>query len=296
MYDTILPKDIPHITDPADASQLTSLEYELYGVDPIKAGISAGTGPFNEFNGALTQFDNAYNVELYSLSNNGALDTNIGDYIYNGTINGVVNHSGETVSAALNTLYTQAFGDLEGYFGIFPQESADVAAAVPAATDPVASIFDSEVSAENSLFQFDALLAGDSNDITVATTPGVFDTFKTPADLATDAPHLTAGSTEAPTSLEYLIYGANPIEAGISTSTGPFNEINGALSEFYNAFNVESYSLLGGTGTIPVSDLFGDPTALAHLLGEGTSTAVTSFLTTGFGDLEGFLGIFTSGM
>ena len=175
--------------------------------------------------------------------------------------------------------------------------AAEGAAAAPASTDPVASIFDSEVSAENSLFQFDALLAGDSNDITVATTPGVFDTFKTPADLLKDAPHLTsAADASHVTPLEYELYGVNPIAAEISTATGPFNEFNGALSEFYNAFNVEAYSLLGGTGTIPVGDLFGDPTALAHLLGEGTSTAVSSFLTTGFGDLEGFFGIFASGM
>jgi hypothetical protein len=294
VFDTVLPADAPNTTDPA---QLTSLDYELFGVNPVRAGTVTDPGSYNDFNGALGKFDDAYNVYLYAAQNNGAMDLHDADFI--GSPSSIDYAQTLGVTGAEQYYLNFAVGDLEGYYGIFApatSAAADGAAAVPAATDPVASIFDSEVSAENSLFQFDALLAGDSNDITVATTPGVFDTFKTPTDLATDAPHLTAGSTEAPTSLEYLIYGANPIEAGISTGTGPFNEINGALSEFYNAFNVESYSLLGGTGTIPVGDLFGDPTALAHLLGEGTSTAVTSFLTTGFGDLEGFFGIFTSGM
>ncbi len=56
----------------------------LYGVKPFKAGVSGDTGAFNEFNGALTQFDNANNVEAYSAAN-GVLDTNVPDYIYNST-------------------------------------------------------------------------------------------------------------------------------------------------------------------------------------------------------------------
>jgi len=166
-----------------------------------------------------------------------------------------------------------------------PLASADVVS--------IDSTFDSEVSELNSLFQTDALLAGDSNDITIATTPGVFDSIK-PEDLATIAPHLVPGDTGTPTFFEDLVYGANPIEAGISTGTGPFNELNGALSEFFNAYNVEAYSLLNDGATVPVADLFGNPAGLETILGEGTSSAVTQFITTGLGDLEGYLGIFTS--
>ena len=53
---------------------------------------------------------------------------------------------------------------------------APLAAAVP---DPtlVTDTLDSEISSLNSGFELDALFAGDSADITKATTPGAFDTF-----------------------------------------------------------------------------------------------------------------------
>ena len=45
------------------------------------AGISADPGPYSVFNGALTEFDDAYNVELYAAENNGFLDTLSGEDI-----------------------------------------------------------------------------------------------------------------------------------------------------------------------------------------------------------------------
>ncbi len=79
--------DAPQATDFGD---VTPIETYLYGANPILAGISSDTGPYSEFNGALSQFDNAYDVLLYASENNGALDTNINDYIYNSAINHVL--------------------------------------------------------------------------------------------------------------------------------------------------------------------------------------------------------------
>jgi hypothetical protein len=165
---------------------------------------------------------------------------------------------------------------------------APLASAAP--TDPLISVVDSEIASENSLFETYAAFAGDSKDITVATTPGTFDTFATPADLLKDAP--TTAVLGAPTFLESEIYGVNPIAAGISSATGPFNDFNGALTEFYDAYNTELFALANPTAaidTIPVGDLFGSSTGIAEALATGTATsAVTDFLTDGFADLQGF--------
>jgi hypothetical protein len=172
---------------------------------------------------------------------------------------------------------------------------AALALAPLAAADDLTSTYDTEVTVLNDLFQFDAALAGDSNDITVATTPGVFDTI-IPADLSTVAPHLVAGSTATPTPLEYELYGVNPIAAGISTTTGPYNELNGALTEFYNAYNSDVYGVLNGnTDLIPTTDLFGGTgpgTEIFAALGTGTDFgAATSFFEAGLNDLAGFFQI-----
>ncbi len=54
----------------------TLLDYELYGLNPAVAGPASDPGAYNVFNGALTEFDDAYNVELFSLLNpTAAIDT-----------------------------------------------------------------------------------------------------------------------------------------------------------------------------------------------------------------------------
>jgi hypothetical protein len=165
---------------------------------------------------------------------------------------------------------------------------APLASAVP--TDPLISVVDSEIASENSLFETLGLLAGDSKDITVATTPGAFDTI-----LAKDVPFFPVGDTADAsnvTPLEYELYGLNPIAAGISSATGPFSEFNGALTEFYDAYNTELFSLANpgvAIDTIPAGDLFGSTTGIAEALATGTATsAVTDFLTDGFADLQAF--------
>src|ERR1700692_2446833 len=104
---------------------------------------------------------------------------------------------------------------------------APLASATPVDPTLVTDTLDSEISSENSLFEFEALLAGDSNDVTVATTPGTFDTI-----LLTDVPKITDPADASQlTTLEYELYGVNPIAAGISGDSGPYSEFNGALTE-----------------------------------------------------------------
>jgi hypothetical protein len=68
-FDTIPLADAPNSGTP------TLLDYELYGLNPI-ANAASDPGAYNVFNGALTEFSDAYNIELYSLLNpSAAIDT-----------------------------------------------------------------------------------------------------------------------------------------------------------------------------------------------------------------------------
>ena len=160
---------------------------------------------------------------------------------------------------------------------------APLASAAP--TDPLISVLDSEIAAENSLFQFDALLAGDSNDITVATTPGVFDTI-IPADIGVVQ---GTGATAGTTPFDFLVYGVDPTKAGLASDPGSYNDFNGALTEFDNAYNVELYSLLnGGALDTNVADYIQN-SALDHALTLGSTTDAFDYLWNfGVGDLSGF--------
>jgi hypothetical protein len=62
-FDTIPLADAPN------ASPFNTFDYELYGINPAGTSISDPNGG-DVFNGALANFDNAYNVELYALLNN----------------------------------------------------------------------------------------------------------------------------------------------------------------------------------------------------------------------------------
>lgn len=113
-FDIVPPADAPVVTDP---SALTPLDSELYGVNPIQAGIAVDPGSYELFNGALTEFDDASNAALYSLLN----DSNL---IPSSDLFG----SADTITAALatgsdagafTTFFDAGLGDLEGFFGIF---------------------------------------------------------------------------------------------------------------------------------------------------------------------------------
>jgi hypothetical protein len=175
---------------------------------------------------------------------------------------------------------------------------APLAAADPAAVDPFINIVDSEIASQNSTFEFYALLAGDSADVTKATVPGTYDTI-----LPKDVPYFAVGDTadaSKVTPLEYELYGVNPIAAGISNSpplgsdTG-FEEFNGATTKFDDAYNVLLYAAENKDALIPASDLFGNhiSDALTQTVA-GVTTAATPaeafdyFYNFAIGDLGGF--------
>jgi hypothetical protein len=164
---------------------------------------------------------------------------------------------------------------------------APLASADPAAVDPtlVSSTLDSEIASLNALFTTDATLAGDSADVTGGTTAGSFETI-IPSDVS-------AVQGNGTTLFDYLIYGVDPSKAGLASDPGSYNDFNGALTQFDNAYNVELYSLLnGGTLDTTVTDYIQN-SALDHALTLGSTTAAFDYLLNfGLGDLQGFLGIF----
>lgn len=283
----------PKLVDPADAAQLTGLEYYLYGVDPIEAGISGQSGAYNVLNGAAIQFADAYNATLYGLVNPNEVvpaDIFIG--------------SEANVAAALASdnpavwFYDRAIGDLGGYFQqdlSFLQIPVDNASDAASTVD-FSAILDSEISSLNSIFDSGALLSGVPADA-IGTDAAGFSTV--PAEFApqvTDPADLTAFS--------YFLYGVNPIDAGIASDPGSYVVFNGALTEFYDAFNVGLYALFNGGDLVPAADasdfLFGSAGTIADALADGAtvSSAITDFLTNGFADLAGYfdLGAFFPAM
>jgi hypothetical protein len=68
-FDIITPADIATV----QGTGTTPFDFLVYGVDPTAAGLASDPGSYNVFNGALTELSDAYNVELYSLLNAGAL-------------------------------------------------------------------------------------------------------------------------------------------------------------------------------------------------------------------------------
>jgi hypothetical protein len=163
---------------------------------------------------------------------------------------------------------------------------APLAAADPAATDPLTSVVGSEESLLNSLFVSDATLAGvPSGDYAPV---GGFDTIL-PADVVKDVP-----LSGTPSILDYELYGLTPFTAGVSTDSGSFDVLNGALTEWSDAYNIELYSLLNPTAaidTIPAGDLIGSAETIQDAFANGSTAAdvATYFYEFGANDLAGYL-------
>jgi hypothetical protein len=253
-------KDAPQATD---YGHVTPLETELYGANPIVAGISSDTGPYSAFNGATVEYDNAYNVALYASQNNGALDTNPADYIENNALNHALGLGNAT--AAEQYLINFGNGDLQGYYADFaPAQTAT-------APSDIYQLEANEIVQLNNLFELDGKLTGVYGDIIPNVAPGTtnvgFDTIPT-GDLNTSFNDLVTGA------------------AGPSGDPGSYDVLNGALTEFYNAFNVEDYSLLNSGAVIPFADIFGTH----DFVGTGATVmgAATEYFQLGLSDLAGY--------
>ncbi|WP_428338340.1 hypothetical protein [Mycobacterium sp.] len=175
--------------------------------------------------------------------------------------------------------------DILSLFGNFHSASLP-AAADPALVAPVdlpAGTVASEISSENSLFQFDASLAGvPSTDYSLV---GGFDQL-TPAKDLIDAPQ-----TGTPSPLDYLVYGFNPIHAGVADPTGSFNVFNGAETKFDDAYNVALYAAENHGALLPVADVFGNHLDFVTGAGATAASAFENFYNFGIGDLSGFFNV-----
>lgn len=276
-YDTyggflaINPSDVaefaPKLVDPADAAQLTGLEYYLYGVDPIEAGISSQSGAYNVLNGAAIQFADSYNATLYGLLNPNEVapaDIFIG--------------SDGNVAAALMSdnpavwFYDRGIDDLSGYFQqdlSFLQ--VPLGDAMPGAADPVdlSSTFTAEIEGLNGVFGSIADAAGLSDKVIDGTGALPWDTIA------------TADTTDY---FNTLVFGFNPDNI-TDGPIGSYDVFNGALTEFANAYNVGLFALLNGGDLIDAGDIFGPH---VEFLEGGVTSAITDFLQLGFSDILGY--------
>jgi hypothetical protein len=285
--DTLLAADV--VKDAPTSGTPSILDYLLYGVDPFKAGVSGDSGAANELNGALTQFDNAYNVEAYSAANGGALDTNLSDYLYNGTIQTVLATQGETTTQAFDTLYNHGIGDLSGFFqtdlsslDITAPAASTGAADAAAGASGLATTVSSEITSLNSLFTSDTTLAAvpPADIITAADGFKIID----PGDVA-------AVEGNGTTLFDELVYGFNP--TSVTGDPGAYDVFNGAISKFDDALNIGIYALENGGSNLPVADfatdLFGlSGTTASTLAAETATQAITTLLGDSYSDLLGY--------
>jgi hypothetical protein len=113
VFDTILPADVATV----QGNGTTLFDFLLYGVDPTKAGLAGDPGAFTEFNGALVNFDDALNVELFSLANpTAAIDTIPLTDLF-GSASGISEALATgTATLAAGDFLTDGFADLTGFF------------------------------------------------------------------------------------------------------------------------------------------------------------------------------------
>jgi hypothetical protein len=156
---------------------------------------------------------------------------------------------------------------------------AALAFAPLASADDLTSVVASEIAGENSLFQLDATLAGvPSSDYSLVDG---FDTIKT-----TDIAAVQGNGT---TAFDYLIYGVDPNKAGLATDPGSYNDLNGAVTKFDDAYNVLLYAAENKDALIPSTDLFGNHIADALGTGATDASAFEYFYNFAIGDLGGLL-------
>jgi hypothetical protein len=111
-FDVIKGADI--VSAQGTSSDPTEFAYLLYGLNPGD-NLATDPGSYNVFNGALTEFADAYNVELYSLANPDALVSSVPLDDLFGSSTTIAAALGEsTFSAAIGDFVTNGFNDLLG--------------------------------------------------------------------------------------------------------------------------------------------------------------------------------------
>jgi len=172
---------------------------------------------------------------------------------------------GDASAQGANNLY-----DIITPFGTTATPAAATAAADPAAND-IGSTITTEINSLNGIFGSDVALSGiPSSDIVQGSGAFPWDTI------------LTANTNAT---FDDLVFGFNP--DNVTGDPGAYDVLNGSLTEFANAYNVELYSLLnpGAADLIPAADIFGTH---ADFLNDGVAGAVSDFLQLGTSDLLGY--------
>jgi hypothetical protein len=110
------PFDTIPLADAPDTGTPTVLDYELYGVNPI-ANAASDPGSYNVFNGALTEFDDAYNSELWGLVNGNTDLIPASDLFGSAHEIGLALATGTDMGAAA-TFFDAGLADLAGFFDL----------------------------------------------------------------------------------------------------------------------------------------------------------------------------------
>ena len=120
-FDVIKSADISAVQGSGATLGTTPFDYLVYGVDPTAAGLATDPGSYNVFNGALTEWADAYNIELYSLLNGGALmpaATAATDLIGSTETIQDAFANGPTVADVATYFYEFGANDLSGYLDL----------------------------------------------------------------------------------------------------------------------------------------------------------------------------------
>jgi hypothetical protein len=108
--------DTVPLIDAPQNPPFTPLDYELYGINPAFAGPASDPGSYNVFNGALTEFDDAFNSEAYGLLNNNALIPEADLFGSDKVIDAALATGTDT--GAATTFFDAGLADLQGYLAI----------------------------------------------------------------------------------------------------------------------------------------------------------------------------------
>jgi len=111
VFDIIKPGDVTAV------ELNTKFDDLLYGFNPDN--LTTDPGAYDLFNGALGEFDNAYNVGLYALENGGAFISAAGapdDLIATGATSAAL--ATDSLYGELSTFFDAGLLDLAGYFDI----------------------------------------------------------------------------------------------------------------------------------------------------------------------------------
>jgi len=117
VFDTINLGDVSAVQDGTGATPVTTpFDYLVYGVDPTAAGLSTDPGSYDVYNGALTEFDDAYNALVYAADYNNDLIPAT-DLFGSATEIGTALGTGTDMGAA-GDFFSAGLADLAGFFGI----------------------------------------------------------------------------------------------------------------------------------------------------------------------------------